>query len=60
MDIGVVRGLITAAILILFVGIWAWSWSRKRHPDFEAAANLPLGDDQAPPAEKENIEEQQS
>ena len=59
MDMGIVRGLITAALLFLFVGIWAWSWSRKRKPDFEAASQLPLGDDKAPPAKK-NIEEQQS
>jgi len=59
MDIGLVRGLITATLLILFLGIWAWSWSRKRHADFEAAARLPLGDDDAPP-EKEQSEEQPS
>jgi cytochrome c oxidase cbb3-type subunit 4 len=58
-DIGIVRGLITAAILILFLGIWAWSWSRKRNPDFEAASQLPLGDDSIPPA-KEKMKEQQS
>ena len=59
MDMGIVRGLITAAILVLFVGIWAWSWSRKRRPDFEAAASLPLGDDSAPPDIEKNIEEQE-
>jgi len=58
MDMGLVRGLITAAILVLFVGIWAWSWSRKRHTDFEAASQLPLGDDSAPPAK--DTEEQLS
>lgn len=58
MDMGLVRGLITAMVLILFVGIWAWSWSRKRHADFEAASQLPLGDDAEPPAK--NIEEHQS
>ena len=59
MDIGTVRGLITAAILILFVGIWAWSWSRKRHDDFDAASRMPLGDDTRPPA-NEDMKEQQS
>jgi cytochrome c oxidase cbb3-type subunit 4 len=60
MDMGLARGLITAAILVLFVGIWAWSWSRKRRPDFEAAANLPLGDDKAPPGTEKNTKEQRS
>ena len=58
MDMGLVRGLITAAILVLFVGISIWSFSRKRHSDFEAASQLPLGDDEAPPAK--NTKEQQS
>jgi cytochrome c oxidase cbb3-type subunit 4 len=57
---GILRGLITAAILVLFIGIWAWSWSKKRQPDFEAAANLPLEDDTAPPATDKNTKEQQS
>ncbi len=59
MDMGIVRGLITALVLILFVGIWAWSWSRNRKADFDAAARLPLGDDQAPPAGNE-LKEQHS
>ena len=53
MDMGTVRGLLTALILLLFIGIWAWSWSRKRRSDFDAASQLPLGDDTAPPAGKE-------
>ena len=59
MDIGIVRGLITASILILFLGVWAWSFSRKRREDFEAASQLPLGDDQAPPT-NENTKEHSS
>lgn len=53
MDIGTVRGLITLAILILFVGLWAWSWSRKRKPEYDAAAQLPLADDDGRPPAKE-------
>jgi len=49
MDIGLLRGLLTAIILVLFLGIWAWSWSRKRRSEFDAAAQLPLGDDSRPP-----------
>jgi cytochrome c oxidase cbb3-type subunit 4 len=59
MDIGIVRGLITLSILVLFLGIWAWSWSRKRQAEFDAASQLPLGDDTRPPA-SENLKEQQS
>ena len=58
MDIGTVRGLITVAILVLFLGIWAWSWSRKRREDFDAASQLPLGDDTAPPPAMDKKEQQ--
>jgi len=59
MDIGLIRGLLTATILVLFLGIWAWSFSRSRKSDFEAASRLPLGDDARPPA-PENTKEQQT
>jgi cytochrome c oxidase cbb3-type subunit 4 len=59
MDMGIVRGLITLIVLLLFVGIWAWSWSRKRQKEFDAASRLPLGDDNHPPRNEE-LKEQQS
>ena len=58
MDMGIVRGLITLSILVLFVGIWAWSWGRNRHTEFDAAAKLPLGDDRSPPGSEELKEQQ--
>lgn len=45
MDIGTVRGLITLALLLAFVAIVAWAWSRRRKPDFDAMARLPLEED---------------
>ena len=59
MDMGLVRGLLTVTILVLFVGIWIWSWSRNRNSDFDAASQLPLGEDSTPPA-SENMKEQQT
>lgn len=56
MDMGDIRGLLTAIILLLFVGIWAWSWSRKRRDDFNDAAQLPLGDDSSPAGKDSNKE----
>jgi len=38
-------GIISAALLALFVGGWVWAWSPKRKPEFDAAARLPLGED---------------
>ncbi|HCU53648.1 MAG TPA: CcoQ/FixQ family Cbb3-type cytochrome c oxidase assembly chaperone [Gammaproteobacteria bacterium] len=45
MDIVMFHSIWTVALLVLFIGIWAWAWSSKRKPDFEAAARLPLDDD---------------
>ena len=49
MDIGTFRGLITAILMVLFIGLVIWAYSRRRHVDFTAAAALPLEDDDAPP-----------
>jgi cbb3-type cytochrome oxidase subunit 3 len=45
LDIGTLRGLVTAALLLLFVGLVLWAWSGKRKADFERAAQTPLEDD---------------
>jgi len=44
MDTGILSGIVTAVLLIVFLGIVAWAWSRRRKPDFDAAARLPLQD----------------
>ncbi|MDO5609722.1 MAG: cbb3-type cytochrome c oxidase subunit 3 [Pseudomonadota bacterium] len=44
-----VSGIVTAILLVLFVGGWIWAWSPKRKASFDAAARLPL-DDQEPVA----------
>lgn len=35
-------GIVTAVLLIAFVGATIWAWSGKRKPLFDAAARLPL------------------
>jgi cytochrome c oxidase cbb3-type subunit 4 len=49
MDIGTVRGLLTAAIMLLFIGIFAWSFGRRRKTDFDRLSQMPLEDDAQPP-----------
>lgn len=44
-----ISGIVTAILLVLFVGGWIWAWSPKRKASFDAAARLPL-DDQEPVA----------
>jgi cytochrome c oxidase cbb3-type subunit 4 len=53
MDIGTFRGIVTALLMVLFVGLVIWAYSRRRHAEFSAAAQLPLGDDSAPPPRTE-------
>ena len=54
MDINFVRSVSTVVLLAVFIGIVAWAWSSRRRADFEAAARLPLDEDDAATArEKE-------
>jgi cytochrome c oxidase cbb3-type subunit 4 len=49
MDAGLLRGIFTALMLVLFVGICIWAWSAKRKPVFDEAARRPLeGDNETP------------
>tara|TARA_R110002049_G_scaffold196523_16_gene365692 strand:- start:528 stop:734 length:207 start_codon:yes stop_codon:yes gene_type:complete len=50
MDINVFRGLVTAVVMLLFIGICVRSFSRKRTAEFHEAELLPLEDDSRPPA----------
>jgi cytochrome c oxidase cbb3-type subunit IV len=45
MDIGTFRGVLTAILMLLFIGLVFWAYSRRRNEDFDAAARLPLDDD---------------
>ena len=44
MSAGVVSGIITAILLVAFLGGIAWAWSGRRKHDFDEAARLPLED----------------
>jgi cytochrome c oxidase cbb3-type subunit 4 len=43
--IGTVRGLITLALLLLFIALIAWAWSDRRKKTFDAMARMALDDD---------------
>jgi cytochrome c oxidase cbb3-type subunit 4 len=47
-DAGTLSGIVTAILLVAFLGIVAWAWSRKRKKDFDAAARQPLERDGEP------------
>jgi cytochrome c oxidase cbb3-type subunit 4 len=46
MNTGLLSGVITAILLIAFLGGVAWVWSARRKPEFDEAARLPLEDGQ--------------
>ncbi|HKJ17053.1 MAG TPA: cbb3-type cytochrome c oxidase subunit 3 [Xanthomonadales bacterium] len=45
MDLNVIRGVLLVALIIGFAGMVGWAWSRKRKPEFDRAAQLPLEED---------------
>ena len=44
---GTLSGIFTAILIVLFALIVAWAWSSARRNAFEAAARLPLEEDDA-------------
>jgi cytochrome c oxidase cbb3-type subunit 4 len=45
MSSGLLSGLFTVVLLLAFIGIVFWAWSARRREKFEAAARLPLEED---------------
>jgi len=41
----VISGIVTALLLVLFIGGWIGAWSPARRTEFEEAAHLPLEED---------------
>lgn len=44
-----VPGIVTAILLVLFIAGVAWAWSPRRRKTFDAAARLPLDDEETRP-----------
>jgi len=45
MSSGALSGVVTAILIVLFVGVWVWAWSSRRRAQFEQMARLPLEED---------------
>jgi cytochrome c oxidase cbb3-type subunit 4 len=41
-----VSGIITAVLMLLFIGGSVWVWRPERKTEFDAAAQLPLAEDE--------------
>ena len=48
MDIHIIQSLTTLLLIITFTGIVVWAYSKRRHKDFNEAANLPLDEPEQP------------
>ena len=44
-----VAGIVTAVLLALFLTGWVWAWRPARKAEFDAAARLPLMDNEETP-----------
>jgi cytochrome c oxidase cbb3-type subunit 4 len=55
---GHLSGVMTAVLMLAFIGIVAWAWSGKRRKSFDAAARLPLEEDPTPAVNTSNRERQ--
>lgn len=42
---GIVNGIMTLALMAIFIGIVVWAWRRERRQQFDEAAALPLEED---------------
>lgn len=40
-----ISGILTAILLVTFLGLIAWAWSKRRARDFSDASKLPLEED---------------
>ena len=40
-----ISGIVTAILLVAFLGLIGWAWSARRKADFRDASRLPLDDD---------------
>lgn len=41
-----VAGIVTALLLVLFIGGWIWAWRPARKAEFDAAARMPLNENE--------------
>jgi cytochrome c oxidase cbb3-type subunit 4 len=46
MSSGTLSGVMTAILIVLFVGMWIWAFSSRRRARFDEAARLPLEEDE--------------
>jgi cytochrome c oxidase cbb3-type subunit 4 len=48
--IGILRGLITLVLLLLFIALVVWAWSDRRKKTFDSMARMALEDEDPAPS----------
>ena len=48
MSMGLIHSIWTLLLVAIFIGIIAWAFSRRRKQSFDAAARMPLENDDVP------------
>lgn len=46
MSATLIHEILTALLLVVFIGIVVWAWSKRRRRDFQEAARIPLEDNE--------------
>jgi cytochrome c oxidase cbb3-type subunit IV len=49
MTSGTLSGIVTAVLMVLFIGVCIWAWSARRRAQFERASRMPLENDVGSP-----------
>jgi cytochrome c oxidase cbb3-type subunit 4 len=47
MDSGTLSGVVTALMMLAFIAVTLWAYSGRRRDTFDAAARLPLEEDES-------------
>lgn len=51
---GQLAGFITVSLLLIFIGIWIWAWRPWHKKSFDAMAQIPMQDTDAPEQNKDS------
>lgn len=42
MSMGLISGIITGSLIVIFLAVWVWAWSKSNKDAFDKMSKLPL------------------
>lgn len=42
MSMGLLSGILTGSLILIFLAVWVWAWSKSNKPAFDKMSQLPL------------------